>query len=93
MDTYKVDSAKRKKVLTQVIKENVKNARGFSKFCYVLTMVLRIIAFVLGFVNILYVVFFSSYALDIIYLIMTFGFPYGLSFLSAIVYIISCDGE
>ena len=93
MDTYKVDSAKRKKVLKQVIKEIVKNARGFSKFCYVLTMVLRIIAFVLGFVNILYVVFFSSYALDIIYLIMTFGFPYGLSFLSAIVYIISCDGE
>lgn len=35
----------------------------------------------------------SSNVADIIFLIMTFGFPYGLSLLSAIVYIISAGGE
>ena len=35
----------------------------------------------------------SSNVADIIFLIMTFGFPYGLSLLSSIVYIISAGGE
>lgn len=93
METFNVDPAKRKKALKQVVKKNVKDAKGFPKFCYGLTITLRILACVLGLANILYVIFLSSYAVDIIFLIMTFGFPYGLSFMSAIVYIISCGGE
>lgn len=93
METYNVDSSKRKKALKQVVKKNVRNAKGFPKFCYGLTIALRVLACVLGLANILYVIFLSDYVVDIIFLIMTFGFPYGLSFMSAIVYIISCGGE
>lgn len=93
MQSYEINQGKRKKAIKQLVKVNVKTAKGFVKFCYGLTWFLRILAVILGFANILYVVFLSSYVIDIIFLIMTFGFPYGLSFLSAIVYIISAGGE
>lgn len=93
MQSYEANQSKRKKAIKQVVKANVKTAKGGVKFCYGLTWFLRIIAVLLGLANILYVVFLSSYVVDIIFLIMTFGFPYGLSFLSAIVYIISAGGE
>ena len=93
MQSYEVNQRKRKKAIKQVVKINVKTAKGGVKFCYGLTWFLRILAVILGLANILYVVFLSSYVVDIIFLIMTFGFPYGLSFLSAIVYIISAGGE
>jgi len=93
MQSYEINQGKRKKAIKQVVKTNVKTSKGFVKFCYGLTWFFRILAVVLGLANILYVVFLSSYVVDIIFLIMTFGFPYGLSFLSAIVYIISAGGE
>lgn len=93
MQSYEINHSKRKKAIKQVVKANVKTAKGFVKFCYGLTWFLRILAVILGLANILYVVFLSNYVVDIIFLIMTFGFPYGLSFLSAIVYIISAGGE
>lgn len=93
MQSYEINHGKRKKAIKQVVKANVKNAKGIVKFCHGLTWFLRILAVILGLANILYVVFLSSYVVDIIFLIMTFGFPYGLSFLSAIVYIISAGGE
>lgn len=93
MQSYEVNQGKRKKAIKQVVKANVKNAKGFVKFCYGLTLFFRILAVILGLANILYVIFLSNYVVDIIFLIMTFGFPYGLSFLSAIVYIIAAGGE
>lgn len=93
MQPFEINQSKRKKAIKQVVKANVKHSSGFVKFCYGLTWFLRILAVVLGLANIFYVAFLSSYVVDIIYLIITFGFPYGLSFLSAIVYIISAGGE
>lgn len=93
MQYFDINQSKRKKAIKQVVQANVKTANGGVKFCYGLTWFLRILAVLLGLANILYVVFLSSYVVDIIFLIMTFGFPYGLSFLSAIVYIISAGGE
>lgn len=93
MQTFEVNQAKRKKAIKHVVKENVKSSKGFVRFCYVLTLFLRIFAVILGLVNILYAVFFSSYIVDLFFLTMTFGFPYGLSFLSATVYIVSAGGE
>lgn len=93
MQSYETNQGKRKNAIKQIVKTNVKTTKGFVKFCYGLTWFLRILAVILGLANILYVVFFSSYVVDIIFLIITFGFPYGLSFLSAIVYIISAGGE
>lgn len=93
MKTLEINKRKHQKAMRQIIKNNVKTAKSFVKFCYGLTQFLRILAVILGLANILYVVFLSDYIVDIIFLIMTFGFPYGLSFLSAIVYIISACGE
>lgn len=93
MRSFEINQSKRKKAIKQVVKANVKTAKGGVKFCYGLTWFLRILAVFGGLANILYVVFLSNYIVDIIFLIMTFGFPYGLSFLSAIVYIISASGE
>lgn len=93
MQSYETNQGKRKNAIKQIVKTNVKTTKGFVKFCYGLTWFLRILAVILGLANILYVVFLSSYVVDIIFLIITFGFPYGLSFLSAIVYIISAGGE
>lgn len=93
MKTYDVDGKKRKKALKRIVKVNIKDSKGFVKFCYGLTWFLRTLAVALGIANIIYVMFFSNHFVEIIFLIMTFGFPYGLSYLSAIVYIISAGGE
>lgn len=93
MGTYNVNPAKREKALRQITKKEVKSAKGFPKFCYGLTIALRVLACVLGLANILYVIFLSNYAVDIVFLIITFGFPYLLSFISAAVYAGSCSGE
>lgn len=93
MKKYDVNNKKRKQAMKQLVKINIKSAKGFIKFCYGLTIALRVLACVLGLANILYVIFLSDYAVDIIFLIMTFGFPYLFSFLPATVYIVSCGGE
>ena len=93
MQSFEVNQRKRKKAIKQLVKTNVKEAKGFVKFCYGLTWFFRILAVILGLANILYVVFLSRNVLDIIYLLMTFGFPYGFSFISAIVYIVSASSE
>lgn len=93
MHAYDINQGKRKKAIRQVVKVNTKNAKGFVKFCYGLTWFLRILAIILGLANILYVAYLSSYIVDIVYPIMAFGVPYGFSFLSATVYIISASRE
>ena len=93
MQSCEVNQGKRKKAIKQLVKTNVKEAKGFVKFCYGLALFFRILAVILGLANILYVVFLSRNALDLIYLIMTFGFTYGLSFLPATVYIVSTSVE
>lgn len=93
MKYYEVDLDKRKKVLKSYIKKNIKNANWFSRLCYILAGVLRILAIVLAIVNILYVAILSKDGLDLIFLIMTFGFPMLLSLLPSTVYIIDVGGE
>ncbi len=70
----------------------MKPLKGFAKFCYGMAIFLRVLAVALGLANILYIVFFSKDALGIVLLPITFGFPYGLSFLPATVYFISAAG-
>ncbi len=93
MEIYKINSAKRRKALKYVVKENVKTSNSLVKFCYGLTIALRILAFVLGIANILYVLLISDYLVEMFFLIMTFGFPYGISFLPATFYSVSCAVE
>ena len=93
MKYYEVDLDKRKRLLKSYIKKNIKNANWFSRLCYILAGVLRILAIVLAIVNILYVAILSKDGLDLIFLIMTFGFPMLLSLLPSTVYIIDVGGD
>lgn len=72
---------------------NIRTATDGVKFCYGLTLFLRILAVVLGLVNIFYVMYFKDYDISIIYLIISVGCPCGLSFLPGIVYIISARNK
>ena len=93
MQTYCPDQRKRKNALKIIVRINIKQSKGFVKFCYGATWFLRVLAVILGIANILYVIFLSDYMVDILFLIITFGFPYGFSYLPATVYIISASGE
>lgn len=93
MQSFEVNQGKRKKAIKQLVKTNVKEAKGFVKFCYGLTCFFRILAVILGLANILHAVFLGRDALELILLLVTFGCPYGLSFLPAAVYIVSASVE
>ena len=87
-----VDSGEKRKALKQIVRENVKGSKGFVKFCYVLTFLMRTAAVILGILNIIYVIRHEN-PLALIFVIITFLFPYLLSFLPATVYVVSCGGE
>lgn len=84
---------KKRKALKSIARANLKDAKSSVKFCYGLTIFLRVLAVVLAGANILYILFVSKDAIDAIFLIMTFGFPFALSFLPAIVYTMSTSSE
>lgn len=93
MKYYEINLDKRKKILKAYIKKNIKSANLFSRVCYVLAGVLKILAIILGIGNILYVALLSKEELELIFLIMTFGFPMLLSLLPSTVYVIAVGGE
>ena len=81
----------KRKALKQVVKENLKASKGFVKFCYVLTFLLWITAVILGILNIIYVIQHNN-PLALVFLILTFLFPFLFSALPATVYIVACGG-
>lgn len=85
MDCYKVDSRKKSRALGSYIRNNIGKCGKFIKLCYVLTKFLRVLAVILGLFNIAYFME-SGDALDLILLIVYFGFPMALSFLPWAVY-------
>ncbi len=93
MKIYEVNLHKKKKLLRSYIKRNIKNAGRFSKVCYALAVMLRTLAVVLATINLWYVAVVSRDELDLIFLIITFGFPIALSALPSTVYIITVGGE
>lgn len=92
MKKYNVNNKKRNQALKQLVKVNISSAKGFVKFCYGLTWFMRILSIVLGMLNVIYAVCVGD-LLDLILVILTFVFPYLLSFLPATVYIVACGGE
>lgn len=84
---------KKRKALKSIARANLKDAKSFVKFCYGLTIFLRVLAVALAGANILYILFVSKDAIDAIFLIMTFGFPFAFSFLPATVYTMSTSSE
>lgn len=93
MEIYESNLSKKKKVLKRFIKKQIKSINGFVKVCYYMTLFLRILAIVFGIITVLYVVLYSDYLVEILFLLVTFGVPMALSYLPATVYIISIGGE
>lgn len=93
MKIYEVNLNKKRKLLRSYIKRNIKNAGRFSKVCYVLAVMLRVLAVVLATINIYYAMVVEKEALYLLFLIMTFEVPIALSFIPATVYIITVGGE
>lgn len=93
MKIYEVNLHKKNKLLRSYIKRNIKNTGRFSKVCYALAVMLKTLAVVLAAINLWYVAVVSRDELDLIFLIITFGFPIALSFIPSTVYIITVGGE
>ena len=93
MMTIETNQEKRIKAIKQITRIRAKTSRGFVKFCYLLTWFIRITAILLGLATILHVICFKEPWFDLLYLIITFVFPFGLSMLPAAVYLTSASGE
>ena len=93
MSTFKIDFKKRKKLLKNTIKGKVRKQKGFIKFCYILELLLKISAFVFGVGNIIYVLLGNASLTWLVFCIVTFGFPFGLSLLPRTVYVMTLGGE
>lgn len=81
-----VDENKQKNVYKSYIKSAVWEYGWFVRFSYVFEKFLLILGAILGVANIAYVLFFSHEPLDLLFLIMTCGFPYGFSLIFKTVY-------
>lgn len=96
MEILNANSKQRKKAIKKVIKTALKdkNTKGLIKACYIITWILRSIACLLGLLTIYYAIFISDYIyIDLLYLIITFLFPFLFSYVSATVYMISLSKE
>lgn len=82
MQTYIIDSKKRKKALKKCFKIEVKKAGWFARFCYALTVFFRVMAILLGIANIVYCAVWSRFPeLEILFLPVTAGLPYAFSYI------------
>lgn len=87
---YSPDRKARKKLIRKQTKASLKTAKGSVKFCYGATKVLQALSVILCAINICWAV---SEPLDLLLLFITFGMPFGLSFLPATVYLIALAPE
>ena len=81
MQYFSVDEQKRNRIMREHDKKEIHVAKPFVKFSYYTYKALRIMAIILGLVNLIYVVLFSHDPLDLLFLLMTIGFPLGISFI------------
>lgn len=84
---------KRKEALRNIIKENIRKAGRGVRFCCYLTWFMRGAGLLLGLGNILYAFLVSGNMLDLLFLLITAGFPIGLSFLPAAAYRAALENE
>lgn len=86
MKFYSIDEKKTKNTYNAYIKYSVKNFGIFVRFSYVFEKILLLSGVVLVALNLINVVFISHEPLFLLFLIMTGGFPYGLSLIFKAVY-------
>ena len=93
MMTIETNQEKRIKAIKQITRIRAKSSKGFVKFCYCLTWLLRMIAIIFGAGTILFYIFSGWSQIVIIDFLITFVIPFALSMLPAAVYLTSASGE
>ena len=93
MMTIETNQEKRIKAIKQITRIRAKSSKGFVKFCYCLTWLLRMIAIIFGTGTILLYIFSGWSQIVIIDFLITFVIPFALSMLPAAVYLTSASGE
>ena len=93
MMTIETNQEKRIKAIKQITRIRAKSSKGFVKFCYCLTWLLRMIAIIFGTGTILFYIFSGWSQIVIIDFLITFVIPFALSMLPAAVYLTSASGE
>ena len=82
MQTYTSNLKKRRKAIKKHYKAKIKNAKGFVRFCYGLTILFRVLAVVLGAANLVYCAVWSRFpVIDLLFLVLTVFLPYALSYI------------
>ena len=93
MKSIETNQEKRIKAIKQITRIRAKSSKGFVKFCYCLTWLLRMIAIIFGTGTILLYIFSGWSQIVIIDFLITFVIPFALSMLPAAVYLTSASGE
>ena len=93
MMTIETNQEKRIKAIKQITRIRAKSSKGFVKFCYCLTWLLRMITIIFGTGTILFYIFSGWSQIVIIDFLITFVIPFALSMLPAAVYLTSASGE
>ena len=93
MKSIEINQEKRIKAIKQITRIRAKSSKGFVKFCYCLTWLLRMIAIIFGTGTILFYIFSGWSQIVIIDFLITFVIPFALSMLPAAVYLTSASGE
>ena len=93
MKSIETNQEKRIKAIKQITRIRAKSSKGFVKFCYCLTWLLRMIAIIFGTGTILFYIFSGWSQIVIIDFLITFVIPFALSMLPAAVYLTSASGE
>lgn len=78
---------KLRKALLTLAAEQVPSADFFIRGCYYLTHLLRWLSLPMGVATVAYVCFCSNYATDLLYLLLTVGMPWLLSYIPQVVYL------
>lgn len=84
MEVYKISKRGRTKAIRRYVKSKLGEAKGIVKTCNVIKVILRALAVILAVGTVVYV-FAAGEPLDLLFLVLTFGIPYGLSFIPAMV--------
>ncbi len=86
MKFYSINEKNLKKIHKDYIKNSINEYGKFVKFSFAFEKVLIVVGIILAILNLINVIFISHEPLFLLFLIMTAGFPYGLSLIFRAVY-------
>lgn len=84
MEIYNINKRKRTNAIRKYVKSKIGAATGTVKICNTIKMIMIVLAIALGIGNIIFT-FVDGDPVDLLFLVITFGIPYALSFIPAMI--------